>query len=266
MVMIKPIIDWASRLKAKAMSVGWRVHVRHLGQLTLDALYPPQSFTEGQATQVLTPGLSPEIWGDIRFLDAGMCEGCAVPLEASFGHNICLACQDMPFSFARARAACVYNEASKGLILAYKHADRLDLTPILTAFISRSASDILSEADAILPVPLHPGRLFARRYNQSAELARSLAKRFGKTYLSHDLQRFRATKPQGSGLNRHDNVKAAFRVSTRGQSPIKGKRLVLIDDVMTSGATLEACSKALLAAGALQVDVAVIARALRTMA
>ena len=174
----------------------------------------------------------------------------------------CADCQAKPRAFARARAACLYDDASRGPILQLKHADRTDLAPLFARWLSRAARDLLAEADAIAPVPLHPSRLLGRRYNQAAEIARPLSRLAEVAYLPDALVRLRATGTQGgkSGSGRRRNVAAAFGVPPDRAAQVAGKRILLIDDVMTTGATLEGCSRALLAAGAACVDVAVIAR------
>lgn len=225
----------------------------------LDFLFPPQALDGGARPQ--TQGLSAERWSRICFIDAPQCDGCGSPYEYDIGVR-CAACLASPRAFDRARAACLYDEASRELILQFKHADRIDLAPLFSAWLARAAPDLLAEADLILPVPLHPGRLFRRRYNQAAEIARPLARRAGAVYLPDALRRIRATETQGgkSGGGRRRNIAGAFAVSTKGRGQVAGKRVLLIDDVMTTGATLEACAKALKKAGAKGVDVAVIAR------
>jgi ComF family protein len=167
-----------------------------------------------------------------------------------------------PRAFAAARAACLYDEASREPILKLKHADRPDLAPLFALWISRAARELVAEADAVLPVPLHPLRLLKRRYNQAAEIARPLARREVLAYLPDALIRRRATDSQAgkSGAGRRRNVAAAFEVPDAKRALVEGKRLLLIDDVMTTGATAEGCARALRKAGAARVDVAVVAR------
>ena len=167
-----------------------------------------------------------------------------------------------PRAFARARAACLYDEHSRDLILKLKHADRTDLAHLFALWLTRAAADMIGDCEVILPVPLHRARLFSRRYNQAAEIARPIARRTGLDYRPHALVRARDTGTQGgkSSRGRRVNVKGAFRVPDRRRRQIEGKRVLLIDDVLTTGATAEACAKALLAAGASAVDVAVVAR------
>src|SRR5262249_11720195 len=134
------------------------------------------------------------------------------------------------------------------LILQFKHGDRTELAGLFAGWIARSAVDLLGEADAVVPVPLHPLRLLRRRYNQAAEIARPLARRAGLEYLPDVLVRARRTDSQGgkSGSGRRRNVAGAFQVPPARAKQVKGRRVLLIDDVMTTGATAEACAKALL--------------------
>ena len=127
---------------------------------------------------------------------------------------------------------------------------------------ARAAFELIAEADAVAPIPLHRSRLFARRYNQAAEIARPLSRLVGVRYLPDALTRTRATEIQGgkSGRGRRQNVRAAFVVADRLRGRVEGRRVLLVDDVLTTGATAEACAKALLSAGARAVDVAVVAR------
>lgn len=211
----------------------------------------------------MSAGFSAQAWTQIAFIDGPLCDGCGAPFEYDLGEGVrCAACMAKPRAFSRARAACLYDDVSRGPILQLKHADRTDLAPLFARWISRSARDLLETADAIAPVPLHPGRLLGRRYNQAAEIARPLSRLSGVPYLPDTLVRGRATASQGgkSASGRRRNVAAAFAVPPARAARIMGKRVLLIDDVMTTGATLEGCARALLAAGAARVDVAVVAR------
>lgn len=211
----------------------------------------------------LAPGFSADAWSRITFIDGPLCDGCGAPFEYDLGAGVrCADCMARSRVFARARAACVYDENSRGVILQLKHADRTDLAPLFARWLSRAARDLIEDADAIAPVPLHPGRLFGRRFNQAAEICRPLSRLTGVPYLPDALVRTKATESQAgkSGSGRRRNVAAAFAVPPRRAAQVKGKRILLVDDVMTTGATLEGCSRALLAAGAASVDVAVVAR------
>jgi ComF family protein len=246
----------------------------------IDVIYPQQAFDTdpdiknyaAASAPSQAAGLSPDSWNQIRFLSDEGCDMCAAPFlgDVNLGSDVrCAACNTKPFPFSRTRAACLYSEASKGLILAFKHADRLDLRPTLVGWLSRAGSEILEEADVLIPVPLHATRLWERRYNQAAELARPLARQWAKDYLPDALIRIRPTHTQNSQARTHkgrlqdrtDNVKDAFKITDIGQRRVRGRHIILVDDVFTSGATLSECAKVLLTAGARQVDVLVLARA-----
>lgn len=239
--------------------------MKSAAQAALDLLFPPQSLDDGP--RPLATGLTATGWSQISFLDDPVCDGCGTPFEYPLGEGVrCASCMAKPRAFARARAACLYDDASHGPILQLKHADRTDLAPLFARWISRSARDLLEGAHAIAPVPLHPTRLFNRRYNQAAEIARPLSRLSGVPYLPDALIRVRATETQGgkSGGGRRRNVAAAFHVRASRAKQVAGRRILLIDDVMTTGATLEGCARVLLKAGAACVDVAVIARVKET--
>lgn len=159
----------------------------------------------------------------------------------------------------------VYDEASRGVILAFKHADRTDMAKEMASWLARAGDTVLSTADLIVPVPLHWTRLWARKYNQSAELARYLASCCDRPYAPDVIKRKRRT-PSQAGLRakaRAKNVRGAFAVNKSAAQQIANKRVVLVDDVMTTGSTLSACAGVLLWAGAAGVDVLTLARVVR---
>jgi ComF family protein len=248
----------------------WEGAARHLRRAGLDfargladLVLPPLAHDSPEATAAA--GLTPDAWSRIRFLEAPVCDGCGAAFEfdgGPFAETRCAACIAQPYVFARARAACVYDEASRSLILRFKHGDQQQFAPLFARWISRAGAELVAEADAVVPVPLHPLRLLSRRFNQAAEIARPLARRAGLDYLPDALIRASHTASQGgkSRRGRRLNVKKAFAVTEAGRRRLKGRRILLIDDVLTTGATGEACARALLDAGARAVDLAVIAR------
>ena len=234
-------------------------HLKGVAGNLLDLIFPPMTLDSD--ARAFTGGLSAETWSRIKFISDPACMGCGIPFEYDPGAR-CAACLAKPRAFDAARAACLYDETSRDPILKLKHADRVDLAPMLARWISRAAVELIEEADAIAPVPLHPLRLLGRRYNQAAEIARPLAAMTGTPYLPDALVRRRATASQGgkSGSGRRRNVAGAFDVPARRRRHVEGLRILLIDDVLTTGATAEGCARALKAAGAARVDLAVVAR------
>ena len=224
-------------------------------------IFPHHDFDAG--SRAASPGLSVQGWSRVTFVEAPVCDGCGLPFDYDLGEGArCAACEARPRAFSRARAACLYDEHSRELILQFKHADRLDLARLFSLWLSRAAADLTAEADAVVPVPMHPLRLIRRRYNQAAEMARPLARGAGLAYWPGALKRKHAGESQAgkSGAGRRRNVAGAYVCPDAWKARVAGKRLLLIDDVMTTGATGEACAKALLKAGAKAVDLAVVAR------
>jgi ComF family protein len=239
-----------------------------LARGALDLLLPPRALDEGAGKGedggVQWRGLTPRAWGRIAFISPPACDGCGAPFEHDQGPGArCAACAGRHSAIDHVRAACVYDDQVSGLILAFKHADRTDLAGLFARWIARAAADLLPALDGVVPVPLHPTRLLRRRYNQAAEIARPLARQAGLAYLPDALVRRRATGTQGgkSGEARRRNVEGAFAASPAWRRRLTGRRLLLIDDVLTTGATAEGCAQALKAAGAARVDIAAIARA-----
>ena len=248
-------------------STGWRAapRLRRVVGGLIDLALPPRALDEGASVRgpVQSTGLTAQAWAKIAFVDAPVCDGCGAPFEYDMGADArCAACVARQPAFDHARAACLYDEHSRDLILKLKHADRTDLSGLFARWLTRAAADIIPFADAVVPVPLHRWRLLARRYNQAAEIARPLAKLAGLAYFPDALARPRATQFQGgkSQTGRRRNVAGAFAVPPRWRARVSGARLLLVDDVLTTGATAEGCSRALKAAGAVRVDLVVIAR------
>ena len=208
-------------------------------------------------------GLCPHCWSKLSFIAPPYCERLGIPFPFDGGPGLLSmeAIADPP-AYHRARAAVRYDEVARTLVHALKYGDRLDLAPTMGRWMANAGRQLVTEADALVPVPLHWRRLWARRFNQSALLAEIIAKANGRTVAHGALKRVKAT-PQQVGLGKSEraqNVQGAFRVPADGKAEVVGRRLVLVDDVLTSGATVDACARALLRAGAASVDVLTFAR------
>jgi ComF family protein len=229
----------------------------------LDLLFPPLCI--GCRALVADAGFCAACWSRLTFLDGPACSCCGLPFPVALeGENLCAACLTRPPAFDRARAIMAYDENSRAAILALKHADRLELVPGFARWLARAGQNLIAQSDVIIPVPLHRSRLWQRRYNQSAEMARWLARDFKRDFDPFALVRSRATPSQGamaSAKARRRNVLSAFKVPDPGR--VAGKRVLLVDDVLTTGATAEACARALKRAGATQIHVLALARVVK---
>jgi ComF family protein len=233
----------------------------------LDLLFPPLCIVCREP--VTDPrSLCPDCWSAIRFLDAPMCASCGLPFEIPIAEGtLCAACHARPPSFDRARAVMRYDDASRGAILAFKHGDRLDLVPAFAHWLARTGADLISGAEVIVPVPLHRSRLWMRRFNQSAEIARALGKSTRIPVASGVLVRSKRTPSQGampSASARRRNVQGAFEVADGQAGTVAGRTILLVDDVLTTGSTVDACARALKRAGAARVYVLALARVVAT--
>jgi ComF family protein len=265
----------------KARSLPARSHVKshmlmrsaeRVGSQILDVIMPPHSLLTGRpyvvddSTAPDMTGQDMDVWNTLVFLDNPCCTACGFPFEFDQGGTVlCGPCHTKRPNFHRARAAITYDDHSKKLILDFKHGGRTDGLSFFAAQLSRVGHEILSGADILIPVPLHAKRLRQRRFNQSALMARALSKHVGKPYDCDSLLRTKDTQSQGgkSYAGRRKNVAAAFAVRRGHTKNVTGKHLVLIDDVYTTGATLEACSKTLYKAGAARVDALTLLRVVR---
>ena len=240
----------------------------HLGQarraarVVLDLALPPRCIGCGARTDAA--GLAcAACWSKLTFIAPPLCETCGAPFDIGIeGTRRCAACYAATPAFDRARAAVIYDTGSRGLILGFKHGDRLTAGPLFGAWAARAGAELLADADIVAPVPLHRWRLLKRRYNQAALIADQVAKLTGVGHVPDLLERFRATPSQGEmgRTARIRNVAGAFRLNPRHCDRVKGSRIVLVDDVLTTGATVEACAKALRRGGAARVDVLTLAR------
>jgi ComF family protein len=235
--------------------------LRGLVEHAVDLALPP--LCPACRAPVVGVALCAECWSKLSFIAPPYCERLGIPFAFDAGPGL-LSMQAIadPPAYGRARAAVRYDDTARTLVHAFKYGDRLDLAPTLGRWMARAGAELLVEADAIVPVPLHWRRLWARRFNQSAMLAEVIAREAGRPVAHGALKRVKATVQQ-VGLTRAqraENIQGAFRVPAAGKAAVAGRRLVLVDDVLTTGATVEGCTRALLRAGAAAVDVLTFAR------
>lgn len=231
----------------------------------INLLLPPRCPMSGDIVD--SPGtLSSAVWATLTFIEPPCCQICGLPFSFAIEEGaLCGPClADLPV-FGKARSALVYNDASRDIILSFKHGDRLDSVPALVPFLKRAGAGLIEEADILMPVPLHRWRLLMRRFNQAGLLAQALGRVSGKPVLLDSLMRKRPTPSQGhlNAGQRAKNVKNAFEVLLKHHRLIAGKNILLIDDVYTTGSTVSECAQALLKAGAAGVNVLTLARVVR---
>jgi ComF family protein len=248
--------------------LGW-LPVGRIATAALDLLLPPTCVLCPEPVDV--PGLlCGACFGELSTIGEPCCGCCGAPFELAWHAvegDLCQRCVDVPPPFHRARAALNYDKASRRLVLPFKHGDRTEFAVILARLMARAGAKLLLEADVLVPVPLHRHRLFVRRYNQAALLAQALGRMplgrgSGRRVVLDALVRRRVTESLGgkSVAERREEVAGAFSVRPRRMNEVEGRRVLLIDDVMTSGATVAACTECLLEAGASAVDVLVAVR------
>lgn len=258
-----PASAWTDGLARRGLALGG-AGLRRLSAAALDALLPPHCLTCDAAVQE-QGGLCAACFRTLSFVSAPFCGRCGVP----FAHEgegatagLCPRCAEHPPAFDTARAALRYDAGAQRLILPFKHADRTELAAPLARQMARAGAALLARAELIAPVPLHRLRLFRRRYNQAALLARRLSRLSGRPCAPDLLVRTRSTPPLGGlgAAERAAVLEGAFALRPGAAARVNGRRVLLVDDVMTSSATAEACARALLAGGAAAVDVLAAAR------
>ncbi len=248
---------------AEASPWTWRARAlaAQFAAAALDILYPPTCLACRAATGA-HGALCPRCWSAMRFIERPFCERLGTPFDQELGEGLLSpqAIADPPV-FSRARAVARFEDGpARKLAHRLKYSDRAELARPIARWMARAGADILADADFLVPVPLHRLRLWKRRFNQAALLAKEVSRWTGKPCDVGALLRVKATRSQVglSRVQRAENLQGAFRVA-EGAS-VRGRNVILVDDVLTSGATANAASRVLLRAGAKRVDVMVFAR------
>ncbi len=236
-----------------------------VSRIVLDAVLPPRCLKCGDILSQ-AQGLCPDCWRKLTWLGAPCCACCGQPFPFEAGaESLCGACLQKRPAYDRARAVFRYDDESRDLVIGLKHADRTESVPALAGWMSRAGATLLETTELIVPVPLHWTRLASRRFNQASLLAQALGRAAGLPVLPQALCRRRATRSQGhlGRLARFRNVKGAIMVAEGRATAVTNRRILLIDDVITTGATVESAAKALISAGARNVDVLALAKVVR---
>jgi len=235
-------------------------------QTAVSLIYPPRCITCGVVVES-DFGLCGACWRDTPFLGSMVCDSCGTPLmEGGQGDvQLCDGCMEVPPPWVQGRAAMVYKNTGRKLVLALKHGDRQEMAQPAGLWMANMMREGLAADTLVVPVPLHWSRLLKRRYNQSALLAKSIAQKMDLSWCPDALVRVKRT-PSLGGLGHKERAKILN--NTIRPHPKRGVRLadkpvLLIDDVMTSGATLAACTRACHAAGSGPVRVLTLARAVK---
>lgn len=256
---IVPVRPFSSRLRG-ALGV-CRGAWSYAAKLALDIALP--TLCVACREPVDGEGVCAECWAKLSFIEPPYCPRLGIPFVYDPGPEL-LSMEAIanPPAYARARAAVRYDDVARSLVHALKYQDRTDLAPTMGRWMARAGRELLKEADVLIPVPLHWRRGWSRRYNQSGALARVIERHSGVRLASEALRRVRRTEQQIglSRTQRASNVQGAFKVAPERNGDVAGRRVILIDDVLTSGATIDACARALLRAKAASVDVLVFAR------
>lgn len=234
--------------------------LKNAAMKAVDIVLPPRCVLSGDLVE-RQGMIAPAAWASLDFIAPPFCDCCGRPFEFEVGQGaLCVECLEDRPSFNTARAPLKYNDASRDLILGFKHGDKTHAVLAFVPWLQRTGADMLAYADYLVPVPLHRWRFMRRRYNQAAIMAYALSKVTNIKCIPDLLMRMRPTATQGH-LNpgeRQKNVRKAFALNPR--CDVKGKNIVLIDDVYTTGATVKECAETLLKKGAARVDVLTLAR------
>ena len=239
----------------------WKRLLAGAARLFADSIVPPQCLSCRSMVQD-AGGLCPACWPQLQLIEEPCCERLGTPFAYDEGEGaVSAAALADPPQWNRARAAVAFNDAARGLVHGLKYRDRHETAELMARLMARAGAPLFADAHVIVPIPLHRFRLWTRRYNQSALLAQRIAAATTLRFQPELLARVKRTRQQ-VGLDhkaRLRNVRRAFAVPGHLLDRVAGRNIVLVDDVMTTGATAGACAEALLKAGAARVDVLVFA-------
>jgi ComF family protein len=237
----------------------------------VDIVLPPRCVVSGDIVSH-QGAVANHVWKELQFIQKPLCKFCGIPFDQEVAgyidtkeESLCVECVHEKPVYGRARAALVYDDMSRNIILKFKHADQTRAIHSFRPWLLQAGGELFNETDLIVPVPLHYKRLIKRRYNQAAIIARALSEDTTIPWCSKTLTRIRSTLSQGnlSARQRYKNVQSAFSVPVQHQESLRGKTVLLVDDVYTTGATVKACAKSLLSAGAADVNILCVARVVK---
>ena len=233
-----------------------------LVEATINTILPPRCAATGEIVDI-QGAVSPNFWSELQFIEKPFCPVCSIPFNFEIDDNaICASCLECEPMFDKSRSAVVYNDASRRLILNFKFNDKTSFVHTFVPWLIRAGIELINDADYIIPVPLHHKKLRERRFNQSALIAHEIAKKTKSNYMPDGLIRTRYTVPQ-KGLSRtarNKNIQGAFLINDPYLDEFAHKKILLIDDVLTTGSTLNECARILKNAGAKEVNTLTIAR------
>jgi ComF family protein len=234
-------------------------------QQVMNIILPPRCILSGEIVD--QPGmLAPHLWSELEFIADPSCSRCGYPFDFDVEKGAqCTECMQDPPPYTAARSPLRYSDTSRNLVLGFKHADKLHAVTAFVPWLARAGAPLLTEADYLVPVPLHRWRLMRRRYNQASVIAKALGRHCDLPVLADGLARVRHTPSQGhlDIKDRARNVRSAFAVKDKHKAALRGKTVVLIDDVYTTGATVKECTRIMLKAGVQSVHVLTLARVVK---